>query len=238
MKQRDLKSIDRYVNSFKIKDFKDVHLAQDMGNEVFSSLELERSQVAAVMEEDIFQLISIANMKLTGETAPEVSTYLNLALNKLRMLAFEIKPQVLEQFGLVTALDTLLSQRSNSNVHYSIINLHQLPANMSSLVETAVFRLVQQILNSVTWPECINVKLEILRTGHYIGISVEFMAGSCVIDSPGAFILKKKLIKAVQPVQCCFNGHYHFELLRNNRIRFSISLDERKSSQQGEITSL
>jgi signal transduction histidine kinase len=114
---------------------------------IFRALESERNKVAFDLQEEIAQLISAAKIRLTGETATEVNTYLAMALNKLHQLTFQLRPQLLEQFGLTTALAELVHQTLKTPIHPHRINLHELPAGMDSLLENAVFRLVQQVLN-------------------------------------------------------------------------------------------
>lgn len=218
------------VNPVTRKDFEGLYPVKEMGKEVFSSLEMERGTFAAILQDDIYQLISIAKMRLTGNTAAEVNSYLALALKKLCMLAFEIKPQVLEEFGLASALQALLAQRLVADVNYSSVKIHRLPQGMNVLIQTAVFRLLQQILNSISLPHCTNFGLDITRVGHFISLKVNFKADILTANSTEVYEFKNKLIKAVQPVMYCFNGHAHFQLLPSHVIIFSVCLDERKAT--------
>ncbi|MDB5111127.1 MAG: domain S-box protein [Mucilaginibacter sp.] len=202
------------------------YMMRDIGKEVFSSLESERGEVAELLQEDIVQLISIAKMKLSGDTVIEVNNYLTMAINKLRLLTFELKPQILEQFGLATALQTLLNQRLNIQVDHCQVNLHQLPLGIDKLMEIVIFRMVQQILNNVPFTYYKDFKLEIIRTGHYISLNTSFKTDTLIDSDIKTSITKDKLIKALQPNMYLFNGHYHFHVFHDGTMQLSVFLDE------------
>ena len=210
----------------KYKRNQGVFLASNIGKEVFAALEADRGTVSAALQEDITQLISIAKMRLSGDTAIEVNTYLSLALQKLRLLAFEIKPQVLTEFGLATALGALLTQTHKAPVNFSEVYLHELPEGMEPLLETAIFRLVQQILRMISSPDYADFGLQVERTGCFICLRTSFKAEKLIAESPEATIFRNTLIKVIQPVLYCFSGHYHFGLSTNQQVELSICLQE------------
>jgi hypothetical protein len=115
------------------------------GFKVFDSMELEKEKIAVILQEDIAQLVAIAKLRLVG--SPEVALYLKEAVTKLASLAFEIKPQVLEDFGLLSALQELLNKRLSIH-QYKIVLSSQIIEQLHPTIRVAIFRLVQLILNS------------------------------------------------------------------------------------------
>jgi signal transduction histidine kinase len=221
-----LDNVRKGIRPLKYKNDQSDLITRDIGNEVFATLESDLGVMSAALQEDITQLISIAKLRLSGDTAIEVNTYLSLAIQKLRLLAFEIKPKVLADFGLATALEALLTGQHKSPVGLSRIYLHELPKGIEPLMETAVFRLVQQILRLLSSPEYNDFGLRVERSGGFICLRTSFKAERLIVGSPETDHFRNAIIKAIQPVMYCFNGHCHFALSMDQQVALTIYLYE------------
>lgn len=96
------------------------------------------------------------------------------ALQDVRRLAVELRPAVLDDFGLVPALERLTAsfgEHTGLNVTFhSTIGEERLPGE----VETALFRLVQESLtNVVKHSHATNVSIVLTRKGDAVAVVVE-----------------------------------------------------------------
>jgi hypothetical protein len=179
---------------------KDLGLGE--GIKVFTSIELERSKNAVILQEDIAQLVAIAKLRLVGSS--EVASYLKEAVSKLTLLAFEMKPQVLENFGLQSALVELLDKRLGS-AKYKIFIPEQVIEELHPTIRTVTFRLSQQVLNNPYLSVFINFILEANFIVDYLCIKFSFDIGF-YSDALQSEIIEE-LKNSIGPLVYLFNGY-------------------------------
>jgi signal transduction histidine kinase len=107
------------------------------------------------------RLLSVGDAKMASEHLREVRQTAQEALREMRLLIFELRPPVLEQEGLVAALETRLQAvegRSGLETDFIIEGDIRLPTD----VEEGLYRIAQEALNNAlkhAQAKCIAVKL-------------------------------------------------------------------------------
>jgi signal transduction histidine kinase len=136
---------------------------QELLELVISAQEAERARVARDLHDQIGQsltsiLIALRVYENAGidseegrKRGEELRELITGALDDVRQLAFELRPAVLDDIGLVTALSRLsetLHQRTGLDISWTINGLdddHRLEPN----TETAIYRIAQEALTNV-----------------------------------------------------------------------------------------
>ena len=120
--------------------------------------EAERRYVARELHDEIGQMVT--GLKLVLETSlhppdeagqaalDEALSLINDLMERVRQLSINLRPQMLDDLGLLTALDWLFkrySKQTGIHVQFKHTALHErLPARL----ETAIFRIVQEALTN------------------------------------------------------------------------------------------
>ncbi|MCC3157654.1 PAS domain S-box protein [Hymenobacter sp. 15J16-1T3B] len=120
---------------------------------IMHTQEDERKRIAEALHNGVGQLLYAAKLHLYNQPVEEghraaALGLLNEAIKSTRTISFELTPNILEDFGLKTALEELCKRipKQNLDVHLSV---GELPAALPILLETAVYRIVQELLNNV-----------------------------------------------------------------------------------------
>ncbi|MCI1189097.1 PAS domain S-box protein [Hymenobacter sp. DH14] len=120
---------------------------------ILETQETERKRIAEALHNGLGQLLYATKLSLDnrGELPPAPRDSLRLleeAIRTTRTISFELTPGILEDFGLRIALETLVKRIAPARlpVHLHLRNLDQ---RLPALVEIAVYRTVQELLNNV-----------------------------------------------------------------------------------------
>ena len=119
--------------------------ARELHDETLQALAVLRMRLAGALRED-----SPDSLETTGQAAVE---QIDEEIVKLRRLITELRPASLDTIGLEAALEALAEQTSQG-AHLTVSCELQLPseedARPTAVLETAVYRLVQEALNNVS----------------------------------------------------------------------------------------
>jgi PAS domain S-box-containing protein len=120
---------------------------------IMHTQEDERKRIAEALHNGVGQLLYAAKLHLYNQPVEETHRaaalgLLNEAIKQTRTISFELTPNILEDFGLKTALEELCKRIPKQNLHVHL-SVAELPAGVSRLIETAVYRIVQELLNNV-----------------------------------------------------------------------------------------
>ena len=156
-------------------------VARDALRRVVAAQELERRRLARELHDETGQALTsiLLGLKpLEGGSADEAVAELHdlvvTALQDVRRLAVELRPKVLDDFGLVPALKRLTAsfgeQTGFTIAFHSTIGERRLPSD----VETALFRVVQESLtNVVKHSHASNVSIVLTHKGDGVAVVVE-----------------------------------------------------------------
>ncbi|GAB3635133.1 hypothetical protein GCM10027422_07230 [Hymenobacter arcticus] len=128
-----------------------VRQQQELLAAILATQEEERRRIAEALHNSVGQLLYGTRLHLDALPATEAvrasQALINEAIVATRSISFELTPTILEDFGLAVALQELVSRMPGSLA--VDLNLRGLNASLPSLLATAVYRIVQELLNNV-----------------------------------------------------------------------------------------
>jgi len=119
---------------------------RESGRRALQAQEAERRRIASGLHDEVGQVLTGVLLRLDDE---ETKRAVRQALNEVRRIARELRPEMLEQLGLVSAL-TELSRRfaESSGIRVERSFAPELPP-LSDEAELAVYRVAQESLTNV-----------------------------------------------------------------------------------------
>ena len=119
---------------------------RESGRRALQAQEAERRRIASGLHDEVGQVLTGVLLQLDDEETKEA---IRQALNEVRRIARELRPEMLEQLGLVSAL-TELSRRfaESSGIRVERSFATELPP-LSGEAELAVYRVAQESLTNV-----------------------------------------------------------------------------------------
>jgi len=123
-------------------------------------LERQAQSIAQALHDESGQLLTAAHLALC-EISPDVSDaarkridevrqYLDSIEEQLRRIAHEIRPRMLEEIGLVAALEFLAAGVEKRRGLVITVDAGPLRGSLPPTIETTIYRVVQEALNNVT----------------------------------------------------------------------------------------
>ena len=160
------------------RDFREAHCALRRLNE---TLEEEARRIAHALHDEAGQLLASVHLALeaiarelpaAGQRLQEVRELLRLIEEQLRRLSHELRPTILDDLGLVPALD-FLAQGASSRTGVAITIESALGLRLSPPVETALYRVVQEALtNAARHARANRVQVRLMPDGRAVRCTV------------------------------------------------------------------
>lgn len=149
---------------------------QEVLSAILTTQEEERRRIAEGLHNGVGQLLYATRLHLDALPPSEVGRasqhLLNEAIEATRSISFELTPSILEDFGLVVALRELVS-RIPKSLHVDL-HLRGLAGPLPALLATAVYRIVQELLNNVMkHAQAQEVFVSVAREDDQLHLSVE-----------------------------------------------------------------
>jgi len=132
-------------------------------SKILESQEDERLRIAQELHDDTIQrLLIIANraqklvtisdddMKEVVENAKWIRDTTLQAVEDVRRISLDLRPNVLDNLGLVPALRWLVERTNKESGIKTRILIHGQKRNLSPKAEVAIFRIIQEVLNNIT----------------------------------------------------------------------------------------
>jgi signal transduction histidine kinase len=125
-------------------------------------LEEEAKRIAHILHDEAAQLLASVYLELAEilrEVPPtpvrthveRITSHLDQVREQLRRLSHELRPPILDQLGLMPALQFLADGfRKRTGLQVTIENVVVHEGRLPQLIETALYRAVQEALNNVT----------------------------------------------------------------------------------------
>ncbi len=130
-----------------------------LSRRLLAAQESERRSLARELHDDFGQFLTAIRLNLeaarrgtTGEAARHLAESLLLvdqAVDRVRSLALELRPAILDDLGLVAALRWLVKRQSEHAGFEGRVSSARFEARLPTSVETCSFRLVQEALTNV-----------------------------------------------------------------------------------------
>ena len=160
--------------------------------------EAERRFVARELHDEIGQLVT--GLKLVLETSlhpatpveqqgfDEAMTLINDLMERVRQLSINLRPQMLDDLGLVVALDWHFKRYTKQTGIRVLFKHTQLPERLPTQLETAIFRIVQEALTNVArHARAKEVAVRLWKDAERLGVQVR--------DSGGGFAVSEVLAR-------------------------------------------
>lgn len=126
---------------------------QEVLSAILTTEEAERKRIAEALHNGVGQLLYATKLHLANRSGPgrprdEVHSLLDDAIRMTRTISFELTPGILEDFGLQYALEELVRRipRQSLPVHLHLAGMEK---PLPKLMEVAVYRIVQELLNNI-----------------------------------------------------------------------------------------
>jgi signal transduction histidine kinase len=164
------------------------------------TLEQEIQRIAYAVHDEAGQLLVAARLAMSSvshELSPslqgrlhEVGTILDQAEKQLRRLSHELRPTILDDLGLVPALQ-FLTEGISHRVDLSIQIESSLKCRYAPKIETAVYRVIQEALTNVTrHARAKNVGIHLTNVGKHLHCLVH--DDGVGFDAPSVLSSKKR----------------------------------------------
>ncbi|WP_460502862.1 sensor histidine kinase, partial [Hymenobacter agri] len=145
---------------------------------ILATQETERKRIAEALHNGLGQLLYATKLSLDNAGSQpavprESLRLLEEAIRSTRTISFELTPGILEDFGLHTALETLVKRIAPARLplHLHLRNLDQ---RLPALIEIAVYRTVQELLNNVMkHAQATEVEVHVALEAKRLCVSVE-----------------------------------------------------------------
>ena len=136
-------------------------LRQQLLNQVLTTQEEERARIARELHDETGQslaslvvglsaLENARTLRAAKTQAGELRGLASRAVSEVRRLAWGLRPSVLDDLGLVAALERYAAEFTHSRGIRVDVRARNLDGRLPSPVETALYRLVQEALTNVT----------------------------------------------------------------------------------------
>jgi two-component system sensor histidine kinase UhpB len=150
---------------------------------VLSAQEAERRRIAQELHDQIGQnltavLLDVERLgeELSGgpaDTLRDMEELVKEILDEVRRISYELRPPVLDDLGLVVAIESLcdgIARRSGLNVSHSVDDP---PPGLDADAELAIYRIAQEALtNAVRHSGCSSIAVTLRSTGDTVVLSV------------------------------------------------------------------
>lgn len=131
------------------------HRLHDLSAQLIAAQEQERRRIAHELHGDTAQALTVIRMHLTdamrgadgaAERVPECIRVVDSAIGNIRRMALSLRPTMLDDLGLVDALQWALEQQAKRAGWKCSLDMQELDRELPADVKTACFRIAQEAL--------------------------------------------------------------------------------------------
>ncbi|QQL51218.1 sensor histidine kinase [Mucilaginibacter ginkgonis] len=196
--------------------------------------ENERIRISDALHDSVSQLLYGIRLKLElvldaerpDEVIKEVSDLLAMATRETRNISFELAPSILTDFGLPTTIDEMAKRLSTSNLTIRT-NLSRLERRMDILLETNIFRILQELVNNAMKHANASLIVIDVRKGAKVELSVSDN-GSGFLDGPD-YISMGSGLSRIKNRLSLYNGTLVINSKPGEGTTVAVTLDTRPS---------
>ena len=166
-----------------LKEMQERH-RQELMAATFRGQEAERRRLAQDLHDDIGTMLSVAKLtlnqlerQLSVESAPlqqaqKTRQLLDDTLKNVRRISRDLVPTTLERFGLLAALEELVSNACNDIIQVRLERPEMLPP-LSPALETMIYRIVQELVsNAIRHAGASNIVIQLFPHQREIRLNV------------------------------------------------------------------
>lgn len=201
--------------------------------EIFWKIEDERKKLAVDLLEDVAQLICIARMANGAGKENQGNHYLTLALNKVKRLSSDLRPEQLEMSGLHAALNDFFMGNLPAQLRAEVTIAEQLPGGMDEVMVRGLFRLIQAIVKGADLTLLHRFRIAVNRESNFIVLMISFDTAEKSFEEMEEF--RTNLGSSIQATVYLFKGSHLFRAISNAKAEINIYLDEGNVSYQHRL---
>lgn len=117
--------------------------------------------------------IKRSNIELKNDVMMRVKGVINDAIQEVRNISHDLMPDLLEQFGIVSAMDELCEKSSGENLRITFEPI-DMRGRLKPRAETGLYRITQELIsNTVRHSMAHNVHIQLINHGKSVVLSVE-----------------------------------------------------------------
>jgi PAS domain S-box-containing protein len=149
--------------------------------------EEERRRIAAELHDSLGQLLTSIKLHIevlqdsdifkdTAEKSQmdDIRGLLDNAITEARNISYDLRPSILDDFGLIPALEVFCDKYSMRTNIKTSFQSHNLEARLRNKIETVLYRITQEALNNVQkHAEATEVNVQLIRTPTTINLVIE-----------------------------------------------------------------
>ncbi|SMD39074.1 Histidine kinase-, DNA gyrase B-, and HSP90-like ATPase [Reichenbachiella faecimaris] len=145
----------------------------------------ERKRIASEIHDSLGQTLSVARLELDSlseiykdnvflEKVKSVSGLIAGAIQESRAISHDLMPPALVDYGLIPALETMISQLDrSSSVNFSFFH-NEIEERFEEDFETNVYRICQEGVNNILkHAQAKNATVQVIRHPNYVYVSIE-----------------------------------------------------------------
>jgi signal transduction histidine kinase len=126
------------------------NILEDEAKRIAHTLHDEAAQLLASVYLELAEIQRLQPTEAIRDRTERISTQLDMVSDQLRRLSHELRPPILDQLGLMPALQFLSDGfRKRAGLHIEIENFIMDRGRLPQPIETALYRAVQEALNNV-----------------------------------------------------------------------------------------
>jgi signal transduction histidine kinase len=158
---------------------------EDERRRIARELHDETAQALTAVLLGLGQLESATELESARSSAARLGEQVSETLRELRRIAMSLRPTVLDDFGLVAAVEQLAKQRPGTEAARISFDHAPLDRRLDSAAETAVYRIVQEALtNAVKHSGASEIRVDIRPEGDVLEAKVVDDGSGFDIEGP------------------------------------------------------
>ena len=153
-----------------------------LSRQVLEAQENERRRLARELHDEIGQALTALKFNLhAAQRQPETLTarledsldIVNRTLQQVRNLSLDLRPSMLDDFGLTAALNWYMERQAERVGFAAHVTIDQMPNNLSPAIATTCFRVVQEaVTNTVRHAQAKDMWVELHRCDQQLVLSI------------------------------------------------------------------
>jgi len=155
---------------------------RDLSSQLILAQEKERRHIARELHDETGQSLTVIRMHLmdvlrcsegSAERMPDCIRVVDGAIAQIRQMALNLRPTMLDDLGLVDALQWVLGQQSKPAGWRSALEVEEISRELPAEVQTACFRIAQEALtNAARHAGATEVKLSLRIVGDDLQLAI------------------------------------------------------------------
>jgi len=159
---------------------------RELSNHLQKLQEEEKQKISRELHDGIGQILtsmklnleilksSMAELPQCRKQVDEIASLIETAMFETREISYRLKPRILDDLGLVPALNSLCNEVSRNTNMKGIFQAHKVDKRLDPETETALYRIAQEALNNIIkHSKATEFSLQIVKHPGFIRLMVE-----------------------------------------------------------------